>query len=95
MARSEGEVSLASFRNKENLLKMEIERPLYVCPHSSHSLGNKENLLKMEIERPLYVCPHSSHSLGNKENLLKMEIERHKLPNHDNGWEEKETKKIS
>ncbi len=48
-------------RNKENLLKMEIERPLDAQPSHCPVARNKENLLKMEIESwitytSLYLC---------------------------------------
>ncbi len=37
-------------RNKENLLKMEIERQITHLKYRFLDMGNKENLLKMEIE---------------------------------------------
>ncbi len=62
--------------NKENLLKMEIERYRQHCLQCLQVVWNKENLLKMEIERSMSKSPNGSSCIRNKENLLKMEIER-------------------
>ncbi len=70
-------IHILLFRNKENLLKMEIESSrLQTIPSSITSWSrNKENLLKMEIERSLITPEGKPNALWNKENLLKMEIE--------------------
>ncbi len=68
--------SHSTHRNKENLLKMEIERQWYNgCRWGQLWTGNKENLLKMEIESVEFVKLFIVYVVGNKENLLKMEIE--------------------
>ena len=71
-------------RNKENLLKMEIESQVgKSLIYTQAQLGNKENLLKMEIERTTHH-PLTQYSIRNKENLLKMEIES--LQHLTSGW---------
>ncbi len=63
-------------RNKESLLKMEIESLLLSSSIHSPSLSrNKESLLKMEIERLTTWLQSVSAGVRNKESLLKMEIE--------------------
>ena len=68
--------TVKQFRNKESLLKMEIERSYFLAPPVFPSTRNKESLLKMEIERIIYCAIISPPATRNKESLLKMEIER-------------------
>ena len=62
------------YRNKESLLKMEIESQ-FQLPTSLPVKGNKESLLKMEIESKNKAVVGTAVATRNKESLLKMEIE--------------------
>ena len=64
-------------RNKESLLKMEIERRFRWNNTSTSCTWNKESLLKMEIESTTAKRQLLFECLRNKESLLKMEIERY------------------
>ncbi len=65
------------WRNKESLLKMEIESVLELPSNTDALSRNKESLLKMEIESYHLLTTHTqtTSSVRNKESLLKMEIE--------------------
>ena len=74
----EGSGARNCVRNKENLLKMEIERFLPVLPHLPFSPPPKQRKSPEngDWKRSLWTRLLISKSSGNKENLLKMEIER-------------------
>ena len=55
-----------NFGNKENLLKMEIERLTLYGGGTSSNQRNKENLLKMEIES-FSSTKGSPHGCGGKQ----------------------------